>query len=94
MDWITDRLPTEADADVDGDVLCLRYRMDIASWKNVESGEPWLPLAPSSTPRPRRIISIAEVECTTMAVADDGTAWYLSADWSSWTQLPALPDRG
>ena len=41
----------------------------------------------------RRIISIAEVECTTMAVADDGTAWYLSADWSSWIQLPLLPDR-
>ena len=100
MDWITDRLPTEADADGDGDVLCLRYRMDIASWKNVESGEPWLPLAPSSTPRPRRIVSITRTvqesgDHTIDAVADDGTAWWMIAGVTDgWTQLPALPDRG
>lgn len=98
MDWITDRLPTEADADGDGDVLCLRYRMDIASWKNVESGEPWLPFAPPSTPQPRRIVSITRTVYgaihTIDAVADDGTAWWKVPSEVNWTQLPALPDRG
>ena len=42
---------------------------------------------------PRRIVRITESEGTAIAVADDGSAWWLSADWSRWTQLPALPQR-
>ena len=108
MDWITDRLPTKADGDKDGDVVLLlgndRSWCE-ANWMMVKPGQPWLAFAPPasastseptpSTPTPltrqRRIISITEVDDTAFAIADDGTAWSLSANWSNWTQLPALP---
>ena len=103
LTWITDRLPTEADADDDGDVLVLSnsgktwYATD---WEVVRPGQSWLPFIPPTgsrpsvpTSQPRRIVSITESEGTVMAVADDGSAWRLSATWSQWIQLPALPDR-
>ena len=109
LPWITDRLPTEADGDKDGDVICLLGGASNAwcgvDWTSVAPGQPWLAFAPPasastseptpSTPTPltrqRRIISITEVDDTAFAIADDGTAWSLSANWSNWTQLPALP---
>lgn len=109
MDWITDRLPTEADADSAGDVVVRldHDQWDMTEWYNVPESTPWVAFEPADAANflnevaaaveagnRRRIISTVEVEGTAMAVADDGTAWYLSADWSSWTQLPALPDRG
>ena len=110
LPWITDRLPTEADGDKDGDVILLLDGAPNAwcgvDWTSVEPGQAWLAFAPPasastseptpSTPTPltrqRRIISIAEVDDTAFAIADDGTAWSLSANWSNWTQLPALPN--
>ena len=107
LPWITDRLPTKADGDKDGDVIFLldgdSNAWSVGNWRSVEPGQPWLAFTPPatastsepapSTPTPltRRITGIAEAKGTAMAVADDGTAWYLSAGWSSWTQLPALP---
>lgn len=107
LPWITDRLPTEADGDKDGDVVLLLDGDNNAwcgvYWLLVKRGQPWLAFTPPttastsepapSTPTPltRRITGIAEADGTVIAVADDGTAWYLSANWSNWTQLPALP---
>lgn len=47
-DWITDRLPTEADADADGDVKA-RYKPSSDAWSYqhwswVSQGQPWMPL--------------------------------------------------
>lgn len=108
LTWITDRPPTEADGNFYGDVRVL-IRPDEDYWEHlhwrfVKVGVPWQrtyrSVPPTATPepttptlQPRRIVSIAEAESTAMAVADDGTAWYLRADWSGWEQLPALPDR-
>jgi len=54
----------------------------------------WPPPTPAPTPQPRRIVSIALDADSVAAVADDGTAWWLSGNGTKWTQLPALPDRG
>ncbi len=49
--WITDRLPTDADADVDDDVLVPVGVPGVRSstWENyatVKLGDPWLPAPP------------------------------------------------
>ena len=109
MDWITDRLPTEADGDEDGYVIVstpTQRKWYRAYFRLVSCGQSWLPFTPPAAkpapesvapatpaPQPRRIISIAEADAAVFAIADDGTAWSLSANWSNWTQLPALPDR-
>lgn len=103
LTWITDRLPTEADGDADGDIAVLGHegsRWFVVPWDEVGSNQPWLPfIPPGATPEPtaptsqRRIVSITESAGTVLAVADDGSAWWLSADLSRWTQLPALPQR-
>ena len=104
MDWITDRPPTEADGDRDGYVIVsianqsLWYRK---YFKLVSCGQSWLPFTtPAAAPepatptsQPRRIVSIALDADSVAAVADDGTAWWLSGDGTKWTQMPALPDR-
>ena len=74
MDWINDRLPTEADGDEDGDVvvLCDSGKAWFRSyWRAVDPGQPWLPFTPPATnpapesvapatpaPHPRRFVSI------------------------------------
>jgi hypothetical protein len=41
-EWITDRLPTEADGDQDGDVRMVRCGVYyLAHWSYVGSGAPW-----------------------------------------------------
>jgi hypothetical protein len=42
-DWITDRLPTQTDADIDGDVLIPGEYNDecFVEWATVHDGEPW-----------------------------------------------------
>ena len=98
MDWITDRLPTEADADSAGDVVIQldHDQWDMTEWYNVPESTPWLAFKPADAVeagQPRRIVSIALDADSVAAVADDGTAWWLSGDGTKWTQLPALPDR-
>lgn len=98
MDWITDRLPTEADADSAGDVV-IRLDHDqwgIIEWYNVPESTPWLAFKPAvEASKRRRIVSITRTRDHTIdAVADDGTAWWMIAGVTDgWTQLPALPDR-
>lgn len=100
MDWITDRLPTEDDADVFGDVIVGDgTAWEEANWYDVEPGQAWLAFKPATTTK-RRIIStnrtvhpngVAIID----AVADDGTGWWVAQgdDENGWHQLPPLPDR-
>lgn len=49
MDWITDRLPTEADSDSAGDVVIrLNHdQWDMTEWYNVSESTPWLAFNPA-----------------------------------------------
>jgi hypothetical protein len=49
--WITDRVPTEKDADADGDVVVCANRQGsliftFRDWNAIRLGEPWLPFIP------------------------------------------------
>jgi hypothetical protein len=48
MDWITDRLPTKADADEWGDVV-IGYEggWDMVRWEEVQTGQAWLAFKPA-----------------------------------------------
>ena len=108
LPWITDRLPTEADGDHDGDVIGLLpggLTWYVIHWSEIGPYQPWLPFTPpGATPEPavptsqRRIVSITRTvqetgHHTIDAVADDGTAWWKVPGDVEWTQLPALPKR-
>ena len=102
MDGITDRLPTEADADSDGDVVIQldHDQWDMTEWYNVPESTPWLAFKPADAVEAgqhRRIVSLSRTVYgavhTLDAVADDGTAWWKVPGEADWTQLPALPDR-
>lgn len=91
MDWITDRPPTKADGDKDGDVyLQVRPGAVVGKcihWAYVSPGAPWrrttfwkgpdgAPEPPTPTPH---IVSIVRTYndriCTIYGVDDDGRAW-------------------
>jgi hypothetical protein len=107
LPWITDRLPTEADGDNDGDVIGLLpcgLTWYVIHWGEIVPDQPWLPFTPpGATPEPtaptsqRRIVSLTRTVYgavhTIDAVADDGTAWWMVPGEVEWTQLPALPKR-
>lgn len=98
MHWITNRLPTADDADVNGEVIISKPsdgRPLAMHWTDVCEGHMW-----RITTTKRRIIStnrtvhpngVAIID----AVADDGTAWWIAQgdDDNGWRQLPPLPDR-
>ena len=94
-DWITDRLPTEADADKHGEVLV--QGKGWIKWKHVTTGTHWHRTimwhsAPTPTTTiPRLFTSITHADDRYLALADDGTAW---EDYGiGWQQLPPLPAR-
>ena len=97
-DWITDRLPTEADADFDGRVMVTTTTHGAAllvSWDSVRPSEQWRHtsawhiLTPTTTPR--LFTSITHVCDRYLALADDGTAWFNFG--KGWVQLDPLPAR-
>ena len=73
LPWITDRLPTEADGDKDGDVIALIYGDKVwcsHHWTVVVRGQTWLSFTPptaaaepTSEPlnQPRRFVSINRI---------------------------------
>jgi hypothetical protein len=103
-DWITDRPPTEADADEHGEVLAQlpsgfkpgETWSSFTEWEHVTTGTPWRhtsmwpPAAPTTT-IPRLFTSITHADDRYLALADDGTAW---EDYGNgWVQLDPLPAR-
>ena len=108
MDWITDRVPTEADADCVKDVAVKQRPTSdgfaYLHWGFVKPGMAWrrtgrwaAPEPAALTSQPRRIVSISRTVYgathTIDAVADDGTAWWKVPGEAAWKQLPALPDK-
>ena len=99
-DWITDRLPTEADADEHGEVLAQgKTWSGFVKWKRVTTGTHWRHtslwrspdgVAPTTT-IPRKFTSITHSDDRYLALADDGTAWFNFG--KGWLQLDPLPAR-
>ena len=93
--WITDRLPTKADADEHGEVLAQGNGW--IKWKHVTTGTPWRHTCMwrfTSTPTttiPRKFTSITHADDRYLALADDGTAWFNYGN--GWVQLDPLPAR-
>ena len=105
-EWITDRLPTEADADVDGDVRVPRGRAQDPAGERwwyqhyslIVPGQPWwsprvserVEVEPVAVPAPTRKV---------VQIAAAGEDLFALCDdgttWAlgskGWTQLPAIP---
>jgi hypothetical protein len=106
--WITDRLPTEADADKDGDVTLpwrVGQRPPSTNWQHhtlVVPGQPWWSekaaaqvevAAPAPAPT-RKVVQIAaSTGLDLFALCDDGTVWVGHASRSTWDRLPAIPQE-
>lgn len=105
LPWITNRLPTEADADEYGRVVIFVFTSKVfwstILWSKVEKFQPWLKFEPVSNPlngKPRLYKCFCgspetdhSVE-TRYAVAEDGTAWYRKGN-GPWQQETPLPER-
>ena len=101
-DWITDRLPTEEDADCDGEVFVLSDRgVDFISWNHVVTlGTPWRPFAKPTEifPTERRFAFVSRAiepggDHIIDAIDDDGNAWWMVAGSSEWNRLTPLPAK-
>lgn len=104
LPWITNRLPTEKDADVDGDIVCVcdfGGGWQIRPAKDLRPGTPWLPYNPPGQPWqhsqtvPRKIVQLIDSSDLSgcLALADDGTLWQWRPNSTSWAQIKPLPDR-
>jgi len=105
-EWITDRLPTLADADADGEVR-VRYETGGAPedgvyvhYSVVVPGQPWWsrnaaartgqPNLPPA-PAPARVVTVmATWSDRVFAACSDGTLWGIGGG-PEWYQLPSIP---
>lgn len=103
LPWITDRPPTEADGDKDGDVIALlpdKKSWCAHHWTVVELGQAWLPFtlptAAPSTPEPtpstrtpltRRIVSITRTIHGATETIDA-----IADDGTAWWMVPGEVD--
>jgi hypothetical protein len=105
--WITDRLPTAADADSDGDVKVpdgIRSVPPHGFYQHhtlVVPGQPWWSeeaagrvevAAPAPAPT-RKVVQIAaSTGLDLFALCDDGTVW-INDSKTTWAQLTAIPQE-
>ena len=105
-EWITDRLPTAADADEDGDVrVCFEQsgRSEdgiYVHYSEVVPGQPWWsPKAaaqptppPAPAPAPTRVVTAMTAnDLRLYAACNDGTMWAVGAVSGEWHQIPSIP---
>jgi hypothetical protein len=105
-DWITDRPPTEADGDCDGDVLMQqrpgKEPQAFVHWSHACPGVPWKRTAwwrppAQPQPEPRRFASLTPLVHPSgpvrwVAVDQDGRGWWMTPG-DSWVELLPLPTR-
>ena len=105
-EWITDRLPTLADADEDGDVQLMSYpdcppdQGGFAPYRCVLPGQPWWSPKAAAAAQPTRQTLLDRARVVTalavdglgviVAACNDGTIWNIGSD-PEWTQLPSIP---
>jgi hypothetical protein len=104
-EWITDRLPTAADADADGDVKIKTGQRqdpengDFAHYTLIVPSQPWWSRnaanrptpPPAPAPAPTRVVFAMCAAFDSMyAACNDGTVWALSP-MCPWHQLPSIP---
>jgi hypothetical protein len=104
--WITDRLPTAADADRQGDVRVPYKPCSIpeqglfAHYSVIVPGQPWwsrnaaaraAQQTPPPAPAPTRVVTAMTAAFDSMyAACNDGTVWARSP-MCPWHQLPSIP---
>ena len=103
MDWITDRLPTEADADSAGDVVIRldHDQWDMTEWYNVPESTPWIAFEPADAAnflndiaaaveagKRRRIISVTR----TVLERDIHTIDAIADDGTAWWMIAGVTD--
>jgi hypothetical protein len=105
-EWITDRLPTEADADNDGDVKIPYKPCSIpeqgvfAHYSVIVPGQPWWSRravdraaqpTPPPAPAPARVVTaLATWSGRVFAACSDGTVWGIDGR-EEWYPLPSIP---
>ena len=104
-DWITDRLPTEADADAEGEVS-IRRGPELRSymhWSYVVPGQPWWSSSaatqptqptppPAPAPAPTRVVTaMAGAGPRLYAACNDGTIWAMGNLGGEWYPIAPIP---
>jgi hypothetical protein len=106
-EWITDRLPTRADADADGDVR-VRYETGGAPedgvyvhYSVVVPGQPWWSRnaaaraaqpTPPPAPAPTRVVTALAIDSeVTVIAACDDGTMWIRQPMDGWGQIPSIP---
>jgi len=105
-EWITDRLPSEADADFEGDVRfrgspdCEPESAPHIHYTCVVPGQPWwsgraaraAEPTPPPAPAPARVVTALtfDPDDVIIAACNDGTLWAMSLG-KQWCQLSSIP---
>jgi hypothetical protein len=102
--WITDRVPTEKDADADGDVVVCTNRQGsliftFRDWDDIRLGEPWLPFIDPRAPKESRFADTSQpptaspVERRFVSLISHNSALIAVADdGTAWFQLDSASD--
>ncbi len=105
-EWITDRLPTEADADSNGDVKipykpCIFGQGVFAHYSVVVPGQPWWSRnaaaraaqpTPPPAPAPARVVtSMCAAGPRFFAACNDGTIWSMGNLGGEWYPIAPIP---
>jgi hypothetical protein len=108
-EWITDRLPTAADADGDCEVVA-PYKTDTepegglyVDYRVVVPGQPWWSRnaatraaqpTPPPAPAPARVVTaMAATQYRVFVACSDGTMWDWPPAGGEWRQLPSIPQE-
>jgi hypothetical protein len=106
-EWITDRLPTRADADADGDVR-VRYETGGAPedgvyvhYSVVVPGQPWWSRnaatraaqpTPPPAPAPTRVVTALAIDGdVTVIAACNDGTMWIRQPMGGWGQIPSIP---
>ncbi len=102
-EWITDRLPTRADADAEGEVTIRRgpELLGYMYWSCVVPGQPWWSRnaaaraahpTPPPAPAPARVVTaMCAAGPRFFAACNDGTIWSMGNLGGEWYPIASIP---